>query len=229
MSSLIRATLLTAAVAACAWAADDAVRRSDLRVTIDALPTYEVSTSVSGMGGSDWRGLPNQVWQLGLEKLWLGERKDDGGMVYGLRVNAASQIAEPTGYDVDGTFVANTTAEELQWRRVGVGAALGWQTGPVAIDGIRLFGELTAFADVAAVYASLTNTVESDSSLGYGVEGGVRLALLMAESDWYGGIAVTAMAGIAQADLSVLGGTATSTVTLSRSGVGLGVVVGRRF
>lgn len=228
MSFPIRATLLTAAVAACAWAADEAPKRSDLRVMIDALPAYEVSEEVAG-STSDWRGdIPNQVVQLGIEKLWLGERSDGGGAVYGLRVNGSSQSIQPTGFSDSGTYVAATNSDELRWRRLGLGVVGGWQSGAMAIDSIRLFGELTAFAEVAAVYATRNSTLGTDSSLGYGLEGGLRAAVLMAEADWYGGIAVTAVAGLAKASL-VVNGDESGTVTLSRSGVGIGVIIGRRF
>jgi len=232
MSSPIRATLLLTTIAVGVWALDDATERSDLRLTVEALPTYEIAESVSGAAGAnnyDWKGLPNQVWQLGIEKLWLGERKDWGGAVYGLRCNAATQTAHPSGYAVEGATLLNTTNEELRWQRVGLGLVGGWQTGAAAIDGIRLFGELTVFAEGAAIYATLNNTADGDGSLGYGAEAGVRLAVLLAESDWYGGISVTALAGFAQVEFSVLSDTTTSTMDLGRSGVGVGVVIGRRF
>lgn len=228
----IRATLLLSTVAAGAWALDETPQHADLRLTIEALPTYEIAESVSGAAGAnnyDWKGLPNQVWQLGIEKLWLGERGERGGAVYGLRCNAATQTAHPNGYTVGGAFFANADGEELCWRRLGVGLVGGWQTGAAAIDGIRLFGELTVFAEGAAIYATLNNTADGDGSLGYGAEAGVRLAVLLAESDWYGGISVTALAGFAQVELSVLSDTATSTMDLGRSGMGVGVVIGRRF
>jgi hypothetical protein len=232
MSSLIRATLLTAAVAACAWAADEVASRTDLRLTVEALPTYEISESVSGAGSSnsyEWKGLPNQVWQVGIEKLWLGERKDWGGAVYGLRVNGATQVSKPSGYAVGDAYFSNTSDEQVEWRRLGLGLVGGWQTGPMAIEGVRLFGELTFFAEAAGIYATLNNSMDGDSSLGYGFEGGVRAALMVAESEWYGGLSVTALAGYAQVELSVMQDTATSTMDMGRSGVGLGVVIGRRF
>lgn len=232
MSPLIRATLLTATIAASAWAADEAVQHSDLRVTIEALPTYEISESVSGAGSSnsyEWKGLPNQVWQVGIEKLWLGERNDWGGVVYGLRVNGASQVSKPSGYTVGEAYFSNTADEQVEWRRLGVGLVGGWQTGAVAIEGIRLFGELTVFAEAAGIYATLNNSMDGDSSLGYGFEGGVRAALMLAESDWYGGLLVTALAGYAQVEFSIMQDTATSTMDMGRSGVGVGVVIGRRF
>lgn len=225
MSSPIRATLVAIAMSSGAWAADEVVRHADLRAMVDVLPGYEITESKSV--DADWKGLPTDATQVGVERLWLGERQDWGGAVYGLRFNIAVQTAMPSGYSTNGVIVANTTDEELRWQRVGFGLVGGWQSGPVAIDDIRLFGELTGFIEANVLHASLNSTVESASSYGKGAEMGIRAALMLAESDWYGGIAVTALAGRSKVELSTQN--ADRALELSRNGLGVGLVVGRRF
>lgn len=222
----IRPAVLLAVVAG-AWGADEAGGRADLRLFADHVPSYTVTEKAGGT--LDWRGTPDVGWNFGGECLRVVPRagEDAGCWVYGLRLDAGAQTAKPTGYSANGTHYANQRDEQLTWRRVGLGVVAGWQTGQTTISQIRLIGELTAYAEALGVHALIKDTADGDASIGWGYEAGARAAVLIAESDWYGGVALSAVYGHAEVDFQYYA--STHTMELDRSGVGLGVIVGHRF
>lgn len=242
MSSSCRPVVLLAALTlgGARLAAADFVEWStthDWYLSLGVTQAPEVEEDTSGPGGDstyEWKGIEDST----APRLAIGHLTCAGGLSGGwaLGIEGVFTTCEttPSRYEVDGLEFGNTSSRNLRYSTLGVTVFGGYQFGINAdADKLSSFLLIGPFLGGGAAYADSEvrdqgGTYDSDSGIGWYVEGGLRGGFFLTERHWLLGLMVDFTIGTGEVEID-FGNDTDSTLTHERVGVAGAVVVGYRL
>lgn len=207
--------------------------RNDLRLMVGMVPAYEVqedSTPAAGgaTSGYDWQGTDISALAIGVQYLVdVGKPRESGRPVIGAEVLIHSASLKPETYASGGSTLSNVDGEQFSYVAISPALVLGWRFAQPENNRLGLLGELQAVAGVTLLTGQIDNQYGTDTSFGYGVDGGVRALLGLQEAGWTGNVSVGVRRG--WATISMDQDTKTSDLTLDAMGVEVLVSAGYLF
>lgn len=216
---------------------EDWSETSDWYISVGAAPVPDIEEETSGVGGSstyEWDNLEGDFApRLALGCLaCAGDAR--GGWTLGIEGVFTTCDVTPSRYDVGGLRFSNTSNRTLRYHTAGVLVSGGYQFGidPDA-DTISSFLILAPFLGLGAAYADSevrdqNGTYESDSGVGWYVEGGLRAGFIVTERKWLGGVLVDLVYSSGEVDVDFSDGSS-STLTHERFGLAASLMVGYRL
>jgi hypothetical protein len=197
----------------------------------------EIEEESSGPGGEstyEWRGIEDSV----APRLAIGHLACSGGSQGGWTLGIEGVISTcevtPSRYHVDGLTFSNTSDDTLRYSTLGVTVFGGYQFGiNPDHEAISSFLVIGPFIGAGAAYADSevrdqNGTYQSDSGVGWYVEGGLRGGFFITEKRWLLGVFVDFMIGTGEVDID-FGDDTDSTLTHERIGLAGSLVAGYRL
>jgi hypothetical protein len=147
--------------------------------------------------------------------------------VIGAEVILHSAALKPESYTSGGQELTNVDGEQFSYVAISPAFVCGWRYLQPEGNRLGLLGEIQAVAGVTLLAGQIENSLGSDASFGYGVDGGIRALLGLQEAGWTGTVSVGVRRG--WATISMDQGTKTSDLTLDAMGAEVLVSAGYLF
>jgi len=220
-AALVPSLLLLAASVLSAASDESEPAAGQIRLMFTHTEGYAVEEKVTSGTNYDWQDDDAGAFGGGLQYI-VPISTDPRPLIWGFEVMYQRTEVEPDGYS--GGF-NNTDSETFEYSTLTLGGIFGWRfTQPLSAR-IDLIGEFQAMAGVTALSGQISDdTGGSDSGIGYGLDGSVRMLLGLQESGWMAAVSVGARGGYATLDLDHQ--SYTSELTLDRSGLEIALFLG---
>ena len=221
-------------------AAADFVERASTRdwyLSLGVAQAPEIEEESSGPGGGstyEWEGIEDSVaprLALGYLACSGGAR---GGWALGLEGVFTTCDATPSRYEVGDLEFNNTSNRTLRYSTLGLTLFGGYEFGINSdSDTLSSFLIIGPFVGGGAAYADSEvrdqgGAYDSDSGIGWYVEGGLRGGFFLTERHWVLGVMVDFTIGTGEVEVD-FGNGSDSTLTHDRVGLAGAVVVGYRL
>lgn len=208
----------------------------DWYLSLGVADAPEVEEDTSGPGGDStygWRGLEDGA----APRLAIGyltcSGGTSGGWALGIEGVFTTCDVTPGSYEVDGLRFGNTSDRSLRYSTLGVTVFGGYEFGINSdADTISSFLLIGPYLSGGGAYGDSevrdqNGTYQSDSGVGWYVEGGLRAGFFITERRWLLGCFIDYGIGTSEVEID-FGGGAESTVIYDRQGLTGSLVVGYR-
>ena len=205
----------------------------EFRVLLGIAPAYAVTEEATPRGGGgtttyEWEGTEENARVLGLQYVRpFGKANVIGQPIFGLELQISNAELKPTSYTVDGSSFSNNLSERITYVAFTPAAILGLRFAEPEDNELGLIGEVQAMVGLSLIGGYIESDLGTDGSLGYGVDGGVRILLGLKEAGWSGSVIAGVRGGYAS--ISFDQGNPTSDMTLESVGAEVLLAIGHEF